>query len=170
MSASLSPDLVQQQGLAQHWIFPQCDEQWHPAVKPASRPRPHKVWHHCLQSPAQPHQGAAVTGRIVSITVNTGGATKQSNTVLPFLRDITSHSHCFLCSQDDDISGCAGFHLRDLCDVLRPCQFCGVPHPGESEQGQTHAVHQRSSAFAILACQLCLGYGKTFQTSCTCPN
>lgn len=62
------PDLVQQQGLAQHGLFPQRDEQRHPARQPEGRPRPHQVWHHCLQSPAQPHQGAAVAGRTVSIT------------------------------------------------------------------------------------------------------
>lgn len=72
MSASLSPDLVQQQGLAQHWFFPQCDEQWHPAGKSQTRQRSIKVRHHCLQSSAEPHQGAAVTGCTVSITLKWG--------------------------------------------------------------------------------------------------
>lgn len=66
--------------------------------------------------------------------------------------------------QDDDISGRAGFHLRDLRHVLCPCQFCGLPHPRESQQSQAHAVHQRSAASTLLAGQLCLGYGKTSQT------
>lgn len=67
--------------------------------------------------------------------------------------------------QDDDISGRVGVHLCDLRNVLCPCQFCGFPYPGESEQGQTHAVHQWGAAFPLLVGQLRLGYGKTVQFS-----
>lgn len=63
-------------------------------------------------------------------------------------------------SQDDDIGGRAGVHLCDLCHVLRAGQFCGLPHPGASEQGQAHAVHQWSTAIPLLAGQLRLGYGE----------
>lgn len=163
-----SSDLVQQQGLAQHRLFPQRDEQRHPAGKSASRQRPHKVWHHCLQSPTQPHQGAAVTGCIVSITML---ALKIVSFLWPFRetsRLILISSFAFFSpTQDDNISGRLGVHLRDLCHVLCPCQFCGFPHPGKSEQGQTHAVHQWSAAFPLLAGQLCLGYGKTVWFSWT---
>lgn len=69
--------------------------------------------------------------------------------------------------QDDDVSGCAGIHLRDLCYVLCPCQFCGLPDSGESEQGQTHAVYQWSAALPLLAGKLCLGHGKAFHSSWT---
>lgn len=62
--------------------------------------------------------------------------------------------------QDDHLSGCAGVHLCHLRHVLCPCQLCGLPHPGEGEQGQAHAVHQRSAASPLLAGQLRLGYGK----------
>lgn len=72
-SVPLIPDLVQQQGLAQHQLLPQCDEQRHPARQSASWKRPNQVWHHSLQPPAEPHQGAAVTGGIVSVTASVGG-------------------------------------------------------------------------------------------------
>lgn len=163
---SLSPDLVQQQGLAQHWFFPQCDEQRHPAGKSERRQRPDKVWHHCPQSPTQPHQGTAVTSGTVSIIVATERFINSSNILFDLFLE-TSFLIAFFdllsLPQDDDISGCAGFHLCDLRHVLCTCKLCSLPHPGESEQGQTHAVHQRSAAFPLLAGQLCLGYGKTFQ-------
>lgn len=68
--------------------------------------------------------------------------------------------------QDDNIGRCAGFHLRDLRHVLRASEFCRLPHPGESEQSQTHAVHQRSAAVPLLAGQLCLGHGKRWRLHC----
>lgn len=68
--------------------------------------------------------------------------------------------------QDDNIGRRAGFHLRDLRHVLRACEFCRLPHPGESEQSQTHAVHQRSAAVPLLAGQLCLGHGKRWRLHC----
>lgn len=64
--SSSSSDLVQQQGLAQHRLLPQRDEQRHPAGQPAAGPGPGAVRHHSPQPPAQPHQGAAVPGGAVS--------------------------------------------------------------------------------------------------------
>lgn len=98
----------------------------------------------------------------MSIAVSTGGTFQ--NLFLETSLLIASLA-LFSLPQDDDISRCAGFHLRDLRHVLCPCQLCGLSHPGESEQGQTHAVHQRSAAAPLLAGQLCLGYGKIFHLS-----
>ncbi|CAG11533.1 unnamed protein product [Tetraodon nigroviridis] len=53
--------------------------------------------------------------------------------------------------------------LVSICVIFAmsfvPASFVVLPHPGESEQSQTHAVHQRSAAFPLLAGQLCLGHG-----------
>lgn len=95
---SLSPDLVQQQGLAQHWFFPQCDEQRHPAGKSERRQRPHKVWHHCPQSPTQPHQGAAVTSGTVSIIVATERSINSSNISLTFSERLHFSLLSLICS------------------------------------------------------------------------
>lgn len=62
--------------------------------------------------------------------------------------------------QDDHICRRLGFHLCHFCHVLCASQFCGFPDPGESEQGQTYAVHQWSKTSYLLVSQLRVGYGK----------
>lgn len=65
-----------------------------------------------------------------------------------------------VCLQGNDLRGRPGVYLCDLCHVLCTGQLCGLPHPGASQQGQTHAVHQWGAATALLGGQLYLGHGK----------
>lgn len=60
MLASTLAGVVLQPGMARHGVLPQCGQQRHPEGKSASRTGPPPVWHLCVQSPPQPHQGAAL--------------------------------------------------------------------------------------------------------------
>lgn len=55
----LCSGVVQQQRLARHGVICQCDEQRPAESESATRSWEEEARHHCLQSPTQPHQGAA---------------------------------------------------------------------------------------------------------------
>lgn len=69
--------------------------------------------------------------------------------------------HLPLRFQGDNLCGRPGVYLRHLRHVLRPGQLRGLPHPGACQQSQTHALHQRSAAAALLGGQLHVGHGET---------
>lgn len=62
--------VVQQQGLARHQLFLECHQQCHSPGQPAEGSKPQPVWDYCFQSPAEPHQAAALGSGSVSVAVS----------------------------------------------------------------------------------------------------
>ena len=60
MLVSTSAGVVLQRGMARHGVLPRCGHQRHPQGKSAGRTGPPPVRHLRVQSPPQPHQGAAL--------------------------------------------------------------------------------------------------------------
>lgn len=60
MLASSSAGVVLQPGMARHGVLPRHGQQRHPERKSAGRTGPPTVRHLCVQSPPQPHKGAAL--------------------------------------------------------------------------------------------------------------